>query len=71
MFLRPKSDRVIYIRECLSDHGSDVGANVLTWILEKEDGRYRLDSSGSRQEPVAGPCEVGNEPSGFINAGNF
>jgi hypothetical protein len=34
-------------------------------------GKRGLDSSGSRQRPVAGPCEHGNEPSGSIKAGNF
>jgi hypothetical protein len=30
-----------------------------------------LDSSDSRQGPVAGSCEYGNEPSGSIRGGDF
>jgi hypothetical protein len=30
-----------------------------------------LGSSGSRQDPVAGSCENGNEPSGSIKGGEF
>jgi hypothetical protein len=30
-----------------------------------------LDSSGVGQGPVAGPCEHGNEPSGFIRGRGF
>jgi hypothetical protein len=30
-----------------------------------------VDSSGSRQEPVAGSCEHGSKPSDFIMAENF
>jgi len=30
----------------------------------------RLNSTGSEQGSVAGPCEHGNEPSGFIKGGN-
>jgi hypothetical protein len=33
--------------------------------------RYGLDSSGSGQGPVAGSCEHGNEPSGFIKGREF
>jgi len=32
---------------------------------------YRLNATGSGQELVAGPCEQGNEPSGFIKGGIF
>ena len=32
---------------------------------------YGLDQAGSGQEEVAGTCECGNEPSGFINCGEF
>jgi hypothetical protein len=34
-------------------------------------GTYGLDSSGSRQRPVVGSCEHGNERSDFINGGEF
>jgi hypothetical protein len=34
-------------------------------------GGCGLDSSGSRQEPVAGSCEHGTEPSGSIKGGEF
>jgi hypothetical protein len=30
-----------------------------------------LDASGSRQGPVAGCCEHGNEPYGYIKGGEF
>jgi hypothetical protein len=30
-----------------------------------------VDASGSGQEPVAGSCEYGNEPSGSIKCGEF
>jgi hypothetical protein len=30
-----------------------------------------MDSSGSRYGSVGGPCEHGNEPSGYIKAGYF
>jgi hypothetical protein len=33
--------------------------------------RCGLNASGSRQGPVAGPCEHGNEPSGSIKGGEF
>jgi hypothetical protein len=32
-------------------------------------GSCPLESSGSRQGPVAGCCEYGNGPSGFIKGG--
>jgi hypothetical protein len=35
-------------------------------ILEKQDGRCRLDTSGSGHEPVVGSCEHGIELSGLI-----
>jgi hypothetical protein len=34
-------------------------------------GRRGLDSSGSRQGPVAGCCEDGNEPAGSIKGEEF
>jgi hypothetical protein len=34
-------------------------------------GRGVLDSSGSGYVPVAGCCEHGNEPSGFVKGGEF
>jgi hypothetical protein len=34
-------------------------------------GNCGLDSSGSGQEPVAGSCEYGNEPSGSVKGGEF
>jgi hypothetical protein len=34
-------------------------------------GRCGLDSSGSVQGPVEGPCEYCNEPSGSVKGGNF
>jgi hypothetical protein len=32
---------------------------------------FGLKVSDSRQVPVAGPCEQGNEPSGSISGGEF
>jgi hypothetical protein len=40
----------------------------IKWILEKKNGNYELDSSGSGQTTVAGPNEHGNEPSGSIKS---
>jgi hypothetical protein len=34
-------------------------------------GRCGLDASGSRQKPVAGSCEHGNESSGSVKGGEF
>jgi len=34
-------------------------------------GRCKLDTAGSGQGPVAGSCEHGNEPSGFIKGREF
>jgi hypothetical protein len=34
-------------------------------------GRCGLDASGSGQEPMAGCCEQGNEPSGSIKGREF
>jgi len=46
---------------CLGDLDVD-GKKILEWILRKHVGRCGLDASGSRQGPVASPCEVGNGP---------
>jgi hypothetical protein len=37
--------------------------NIRTDLREIVTGRCELDVSGSEQEPVAGSCEHGNEPS--------
>jgi hypothetical protein len=34
-------------------------------------GRRGLDSFGSGLVPVAGCCEHGNEPLGYVNSGEF
>jgi hypothetical protein len=34
-------------------------------------GRCVLDATGSGERPVAGFCEHGDEPSGFIKCGEF
>jgi hypothetical protein len=44
---------------------------ILKWILGKSGLGCRLDLSGSGQEPMAGNCECGNEPLGFIKCGKF
>jgi len=40
---------------------------MLEWILEKQGGNVRSDSSGSGQRPAVGSCEHGNEPSGSFS----
>jgi len=34
-------------------------------------GRCDLDASDSGHRPVAGPCELGNGPSGSLKGGEF
>jgi hypothetical protein len=34
-------------------------------------GSWGLESSGSGYRPVAGSCEEGNKPSGFIKSGEY
>jgi hypothetical protein len=45
--------------------------NIYINLRETEIGWYGLDSSGSEQEPLAGSCEYGNEPSSSKNFGRF
>jgi hypothetical protein len=40
-------------------------------VILVTEGRCGLNSSGSSQGPVAGSCEHGNEPSGFIKCAEF
>jgi hypothetical protein len=54
----------------LKDPGVD-GRIILKWIFNKRDGEHGLARSGSGQAQMAGSCEYGDEPWGFINAGNF
>jgi hypothetical protein len=54
----------------LTDLGVD-GRIIFKFILNKYDMRGALDSSGSGQGPVAGFCEVGNEPPGSKQMGEF
>jgi len=42
------------------------GKIIFEWILGNKLEDCGLDSTGSGQGPVAGCCEHGNEPSGFI-----
>jgi hypothetical protein len=54
------------------DHLEDLVVNgliILERIFENKVATYGVDSSGSRQGPVAGSCEHGNEPSGSIKEG--
>jgi hypothetical protein len=47
------------------DHAEDLnveGKIILKWVYWKQVGGRGLDYSGSRQGPVAGSCERGNEP---------
>jgi hypothetical protein len=45
------------------------GRIILKYILRNR--LCGLNSSGSGQGPVAGSCEHGNEPSGFVKARNL
>jgi hypothetical protein len=45
--------------------------NIRMDLREIGAGRCGLDASGSGQRPVAGFCEHGNEPSGFIKGGGL
>jgi hypothetical protein len=76
----PKRDEFyknIYIIRILSkviDHSGDPGVDwriILRWICGKWDVRYGLAQAGSGYGQVAGTCDCGNEPSGFINCGEF
>jgi hypothetical protein len=58
------------------DHLEETGVDgriILKWIFERLDGGggHGLDQSGSGQGQVAGFCECGNEPSGFVKCGVF
>jgi hypothetical protein len=44
---------------------------ILKLILGKWVGSCGLDASGSVEGAVAGPCEHGYEPSGFIKGGEL
>jgi hypothetical protein len=52
------------------DHFGDLGINgrISKWVLNKQDLRIWTGLIWLRIRPVAGPCERGNEPSGFIKA---
>jgi hypothetical protein len=53
------------------DNLEDLGVNrTLEWIL-KIGGGCRLYSPSSGQGPVAGSCENGSKPSGYINGEKF
>ena len=54
----------------LKNPGID-GRIILKRIFEVWDVGHGLDRSGSGQRQVAGSCECGNEPSGFIKCGEF
>jgi hypothetical protein len=45
--------------------------NIRIDLMEMGGGGVGLDASGSGQEPVADPCEHGNEPSGSIKGEEF
>jgi hypothetical protein len=55
------------------DHSEDQGVDVriLRRILGKPGWWCGLDLSGSGEEPVAGSCKHGNEPSVCIQGGKF
>jgi hypothetical protein len=52
------------------DLGID-GIIIIEWILGKQGEKCELDSCGSGQRQVAGPCEHGNEPSSSIKGAEF
>jgi hypothetical protein len=54
----------------LEDPGLD-GRIIIKWIFRKWNVGLGLDRSGSGWVQVAGTCECGNEPSGFINCGEY
>jgi hypothetical protein len=56
-----------------SDHLEDPGVDrwILKWVFKNWGGGYGLDSSGSGEGHVAGPCEYGIEPSGSIKCEEF
>ena len=45
--------------------------NIKMDLQDVRCGGYGLDGAGSREGQVAGTCECGNEPSGFIKYGQF
>jgi hypothetical protein len=47
------------------------GRIILKWILKKCDRGIGLDWSGWGKGQLAGCCECGNEPPGFIKCGKF
>jgi hypothetical protein len=44
---------------------------LLKWVLLNSDGEHGLDRSGSGYGQVAGSCEFGDKPSGFMKVGKF
>ena len=48
----------------------EVGCGGMDWIKLAQD-KDRLDEVGSGQGQVAGTCECGDEPSGYIECGEF
>lgn len=60
---------------CVQNFGlENLGLNggiILKWILGKWDRVCGLDSSGSGYGPVAGFCEHGDGPCGFIKGGDI
>jgi len=57
-------------RDHLGDTEVD-GRIILRWIFGSGMWQYGLDQAGSRYGQVAGTCECGNEPSGYIKCKNF
>jgi hypothetical protein len=57
-------------KDHLEDRGVD-GSTVFRRILKKQNEGRGMDCSGCGQGKMAGTCECGDEPSGYIKCGEF
>jgi hypothetical protein len=58
-------------KRLLEDLGLDLEDNIIRMDLRDIVWESGLDSSGSGQGPMLGPCEHDNETSGSIKGGEF